>query len=106
MAGVKRKESRVSRARTLETEGKRPLRATVRAHDPPMREARASWRMVHRAPGMRYFGRHRRLRSRGRRSGFTLIEIAVVLSILTVAMAMFARTLASSAQLDPLVREG
>lgn len=40
-----------------------------------------------------------------RAGGFTLIEAAIVMSILTVAISMFVRTMTSSAQLDPIARE-
>jgi prepilin-type N-terminal cleavage/methylation domain-containing protein len=42
---------------------------------------------------------------RARRGGFTLVEVAVVMAVVTVAIAMFARTLASSARIDPVARE-
>ena len=42
---------------------------------------------------------------RGARSAFSLVELVVVLAIMTVAMAMFAQTMASSARLDPVAVE-
>lgn len=39
------------------------------------------------------------------RSAFSLVELVVVLAIMTVAMAMFAQTIASSARLDPVAVE-
>lgn len=40
-----------------------------------------------------------------RRTGFTLVEVAVVLTILTISLAMFARTMASAKNLNPISTE-
>ncbi|MBL8860783.1 MAG: type II secretion system protein [Planctomycetes bacterium] len=42
---------------------------------------------------------------RARRSGFSLVEIVLVLAILSVASAMYAQTVASSRRLDPIAQE-
>lgn len=38
-------------------------------------------------------------------SGFSIIEVAVMLAIVTIALSMFARTMASAKQLDPIATE-
>lgn len=49
---------------------------------------------------------HMLLRSRRRtHSGFTLVEMAVVMAILTVAIAMLAQTLAAASRLEPIAEE-
>lgn len=40
-----------------------------------------------------------------RRAGFSLVEVAVMLVILTIALGMFARTMASAKKLDPVATE-
>ena len=43
--------------------------------------------------------------SSSRRAGFSLVEVVLVMAITSVALAMFARIMASSARLDPLAAE-
>jgi type II secretory pathway pseudopilin PulG len=43
--------------------------------------------------------------SSSRRGGFSMVEVAVMLAIVTIALGMFARTMASAKQLDPIATE-
>jgi len=44
-------------------------------------------------------------RSRNRDAGFSLVELMVVFTIMTIALSMFSQTLTSASRLDPLSKE-
>lgn len=64
-------------------------------HRAPVRESRGISTVMRLLPLSRFRRQH----------GFTLLEIAVTLTIVTVSLAMFVQTMASSKKLDPVASE-